>query len=293
MIIGVDIGYSYTKDSTGNIFRSAYLEGNNLLGGINLEVDGRLYSVGHGIGTVDEDKTGSRINELCLLTSLGLSGYENFIVVSGLPIDQYKTQKELLRTQMLSCGKTFRINGRNRTISITDVVVYPQGIGALHSMDIQEDAIIIDCGGRTTDIAYIEYNGKYNLVKSNTIYSGTMNLNGDIMKSVNQKYSLSLPNYQAEKILIQGLKINGEPQDVTFLSPTIKGFVLPIISELKLNYPCETTKIFLCGGGANILYPAIKNRFKNTVLMRDPQFANAKGFEHIGITLLRGGEKVG
>ena len=283
MILGVDLGYSYTKDSSGHRFRSAYKYGNNILGGISLEIGDNQYTIGLGNGTVDENKVLSEVNKLCFLTVLGLNGSGGYYIVVGLPISHYKSQKDSLRSQITSTiGVKFKINGDDRTVSVYDCIVFPECIGAIFSMDITQDVIIVDIGGRTTDIAYLEYIGdKYQLSRHDTLYFGTMKLNHEVIETVNNKFQMSLSSDYAEKILKGGLTVNGISQDVSFLIPVIRNYILPITEKIKLDYPHKTTKMLLCGGGAEFLQTAFKKHFNSDVIP-NAQFANANGFRVIG-----------
>lgn len=60
MKIGVDVGYSYTKDNYGHIFRSEMMEGTNI-GGMQMEIDGKKYVVGAGSGTTDVNKANNEL----------------------------------------------------------------------------------------------------------------------------------------------------------------------------------------------------------------------------------------
>lgn len=49
-------------------------------------------------------------------------------IVTGLPINQYKEQKDKL--------KNFFLLQNNKEVSINDILVYPQRVGALYSQNI-------------------------------------------------------------------------------------------------------------------------------------------------------------
>lgn len=283
-IVGLDLGYTYTKTSNMDIFPSLCTKTEPLLGGQPVTFDGETYYVGDGTGTVDLNKIDAEVTKACLFYALSLMSDKDINLVTGLPISQYRTQEQEFKDMILSNRfKSVSANGKTKMVYINDVIVFPQGAGALYSQDINSDAIVIDVGGRTVDIAYFELNKeKRKLEKSGTLYSGMLSLYTEIIAQVNTKYELSLPPKYAEHVLLNGLTIEGEEQDISFLAPTIAEHVDKICEEVRVNYPHKTTDIYLCGGGGEILYRAFDRRFKGIKLMENSQFANAIGFRKVG-----------
>ncbi len=284
-IVGVDLGYTYTKNSSMNIFPSKCTKSEPILGGTKISINGDTYFVGDGESTVELNKIDHDITKSCLMYSLtNCFDGSPFDIVTGLPISQYKNQKDSFK-EMINKNRRNHvlINGVEIPITIRNVEIYPQGAGALYSQCIFDDAIIIDIGGRTVDIAYFDISEhKRKLVKSNTLFDGMLVLYSKIITQVNNKYELTLPADYAEKILLNGLTVDGEKQDISFLKPTISEHVNRIFEEVRLNYPHTTTTIYLCGGGSKLLKNAFSKRFKNIVLMDNSQFANAIGFKKVG-----------
>jgi hypothetical protein len=280
MNLGVDIGYSYTKDSNYNCFRSEYQLGLPMLGGNKLIYNSKEYTVGIGSGEYSPNRINTELINTCLLTILGMNNNTNFNLVLGLPIGQFTKQKNEFQTKVLNEPvKKFELNGIEKTVTINDCVTFPQGLGALYGSNIVTNAIIIDMGGYTIDIAYVRYeNGKHALKKCDTIYKGTLLLYEQIVKEINNRYDLTLDPEEAEDIIHRGLYVKCEKQDTKFLIPIYNNYISPIIKTLQINdYPYQTTNVYLCGGGANLLYYILNNKF-NCVLMENAQFCNAVGF---------------
>lgn len=296
MIKGIDIGYSYTKDESENLFKSAYTTQNQVLnGGNQLEINGTTYYVGIGNGTVDLDKTETMLNKLCLLNCLAMSNSNEYFVVTGLPINQYATQKDKLRDYLLKERRYYlKLNGIQKSFTINDVIVFPQATASIFTLGIQDDAIIVDIGSRTVDIAYMVWCGnRFKMEKFSTLHKGMFVLHSSLIQDVNKKFDLDLDTSQAERILKKGLTIYGETQDVSFLQTTLQNHFEPIFKELRLNYPIATTNIYLVGGGATMFCNAFKKRFQNVKLVKDGQFSNAKGFYQVGVANFQKYEKVG
>ncbi|MEG0898416.1 MAG: ParM/StbA family protein [Oscillospiraceae bacterium] len=286
MIKGIDIGYTYTKDETKNRFKTAFTMDDSIVSGaIRLRVNNETYYVGDGKGTVELDKAETDINRICLLADLALCNANDFYIVSGLPVGQFKQQEDKLKNFILKQSKSYiSINDQPiRQITINDVKIFPQGVGALYSQDIKGNVLIVDIGGRTIDVALIEMQyGKPKLQKNNTWFHGMLVLYSKIVDAVNRKFETTLEPRYAEDILTKGLEIYSQKQNLDFLKPIIQDHFEEIFTELRLNYPTKTTPIYLCGGGAQLLFGAFQKRFPDVSIFKEGQFANAIGFYEIG-----------
>lgn len=289
MIIGVDVGYSFTKTSTGVLFDSKVGMSDGLGGGRIITIDGKTYTIGYGANCMEVNRVDNELVRVCLIAAIALSDENetDFKVVTGLPIGQYKDQKDRLY-QMLNANRCFTVsvNGKSRIIYISDVFVYAQGAGALFANDIDGDAIIVDIGSRTCDIAlFTVSSGTRNLSKYSTIYSGMYGLYTRAITSINNRFNLSLPPEYAEQIFLNGLMVDGEDQQIDFLQPVLSDYLNDLVNELLVNYPARNVPLYLCGGGAYILGGVIKRKFPHCSVMPDAQFSNADGFRKVGDSL--------
>lgn len=176
--------------------------------------------------------------------------------------------------------RNIKLNGENRKIIITDFDVYPEGLGAYYSLDINDDVILVDIGGRTTDIAYI---ADKKLKESTTIVVGTIGIYKDIADKLNSLYSLDLDIPAAEKILNKGyFEIDGARTDLSFVTEILKRNFNKINDDLSMKFPARTEKIILVGGGYKIFEKAFKKRYINSYVADNPIFANAIGFQKVG-----------
>jgi len=275
MKIGVDIGYSYTKDNYGHIFKSAMMD-SPTIGGMQIDINGKSRIIGAGYGTTDVNKAGNELTIALLLTALYLNGAGEYKIITGLPILQFKKQKDELRQSVLKYRDSV-VNGKN--IHITDVQVYSQCAGALLSIDYRQSCTVVDIGGRTTDIGlFIFENGGFVMKDCSTLYVGMESLFSEIVSAVNERYELSVEPWQGESILKNGLAIGGIQQDIKFLDTTLKNHCEPICKELVLRYSVRSLPVLLCGGGAIPLKPFIKACAPSVGILNDSQFSNAKGF---------------
>jgi plasmid segregation protein ParM len=85
--------------------------------------------------------------------------------------------------------------------------------------------------------------------------------------------------------MCEGLTIDGEVEDLYYIKPIIAKHVHEILDELSLNYPSRTTKIYITGGGANQIGGIIQNKFRNSEILGNCQFSNAKGYKNLGVSI--------
>ena len=283
MILGIDVGnYSLKTDTEINIKSLVSNEENILGSGIVLEMDSNKFIVGEGIFETELNKS-NKDNFLPLLyTGIAISSKENFnSVVCGLPINQYKDNYKFLEDLInKNKVKSIKINGVARTLVIDNFKVYPEGIGAYYNLNLNEDVVLIDIGGRTTDIAYIADNKHQ---KSSTVAVGTLNIYKSIADIMNSKYSLDLGLKDIDRIIDRGtLIIDGEKINLSFITSILKENFMKIKEDLDFKFPARTEKIVLVGGGASLFRKAFINRYSNCIIANDPIYSNAKGFKKVG-----------
>lgn len=268
-ILGIDLGYSFTKTSEGFICPSRITKVEPLLGySKTLELNEKYY-VGTGNGTIELNKIDKEITKVLLIYAICASTKDEKVkIVTGLPIGQYREYKDELKQMILSL-RTVRclFNGLPRTITIEGCIIRPQGILG---------GLTVDIGGRTVDVSCIEDS---ELKYAKTIYEGMLNFYSKIIEAVNAKYCLSLPDYYAQKILTNGFYLNDEKKDTTFLKAVIEEYVDKIVEEMKMA--SATSKAALCGGGAKLLFGEINKRYP-AFLAAEPQFANAYQYRKYG-----------
>ncbi|NME95382.1 ParM/StbA family protein [Clostridium cochlearium] len=281
---GIDVGNYSLKEFPNINIKSLVTTEENILGAkICLEYEDKTYYIGEGAFETELNKsTKNNFLPLLLAGILFNSTKDNVFqqVVCGLPINQYKANKEYLEDMVLSSKvRNIKFNGEPRKIIISDFNVYPEGIGAYYSLNINDDVIIVDLGGRTTDIAYI-VDGK--LKNSSTVAVGTLNIYKDISDKLNSLYSLDLDMSMAERILDRGyFELDGDRTDLSFVTEILKRNFMKINEDLTMKFQARTEKIILVGGGYKLFTKAFKNRYKNSFVADNPIFANSIGFRKV------------
>ncbi|WP_142415378.1 ParM/StbA family protein [Hathewaya massiliensis] len=288
MIIGIDLGNYGVKTSERVSFLSkisdleAFTEENKTI------YEGKELYVGEGEFSTDWDKSMKETTLPLLFTALSRSSKENvFQVVLGLPIQQYKQNKDKLKDLIeRNRGKTLNVDGEERDIIIADVEIAPEGASAYYNLSIDNKKLIgnkpltiVDIGGRTTDVCLFK-DKKIKAFK--TIPVGMLNVYTDIITEVNSRFTESFKLEDGENILKEGLFLYGEQQDISFIKPILQRHFNSIYKELQLNFELSKGYVLLTGGGSLIFKSAFKNRLRNLIISNDPLYDNAIGFEKVG-----------
>lgn len=288
MILGVDLGSFATKTSTGVQFSSRVSNVGNILGNDYIfELEGETYFIEEGQYDTEYRKI-KRDNFLKLLFSaLVLSKVEPDVeLIVGLPISQFKTDKTALKT-MIENKRLIRgcVNGTFKEYYIKKVEVYPEGVGAAGPY---YEGIIVDIGGRTTDVCLVrKVDGKRKIIKPDSIPAGTIELYNSFISAINSKYGLDLKFEDTERILRQGLRIDGQSVDITFAKNTFYNFMDRLISKLRVDYSLSTDEVFFTGGGSILLDSMIRKKIKQATVSRDGVFDNARAYYKYGEEIFR------
>lgn len=297
MILGVDQGNVNIKTSTGVIYPNLNTTDERLYEdaeNTRVEFEGTKHVMGYGKYKTDYQKSYKQDILLNLFTSIALSTNDliNQVVI-GLPVQQYKNDGEKFEKYIYENRiKEFTLNNKPRKVIITDVKSFPEGLATYYSLPFDlktsignREIIIIDIGGRTTDIClYSIVNGKRKLLKYITIPAGTLNIYSDFIQAINDEHGLDKVKEDAPQILNEGLWVDGEKVQLKFTKPIFNKYAEMIMSELRLNYPVRTAQCILCGGGGALL-KGLFNRVIKGLIVIDDIFSNAKGFREVGEAL--------
>lgn len=291
--IGIDLGNCNLKTSKKIIVPALITKGENYLisTGYEINFNGELFIIGEG----DYDTNLNKLSKENLLPMLclaaGLSTKEEFIrVVLGLPINQYRSNKNKM-LEIIEENKilNFKLNGLDRCICIEEASIFPEGVATYYSLDIEkrkalvdQDLIILDIGGRTTDIALLKAGKKRSVAKSTSLDVGMINIYNDMINEINSLYTLGLNIEDAEGILKNGLEVDGEKQDTSFIKNIVKNNIEKVFKELNISYPVRTSPLIVTGGGGKSFFKSLKKRYPTAQLVEDNLFSNAIGYKRVG-----------
>ncbi|MBY2477531.1 ParM/StbA family protein [Clostridioides difficile] len=294
--LGIDIGNYAVKTSSDDIFESKVTEVKNFgSDSDSVKIGNKTYYIGEGDEEINIVKY-EKENFLPLLLGAICRNTDDEIVdlALGLPVKQFGgLRKDLIEKLQ---GKEYHVEfakgneTTKRDITIRSVQVFPEGItGYLYyAKDIVDqiagrDVVLVDIGGKTTDIALVQGN------KATDPYSiniGTINIYDAIKKSLEMdERFLGKVEIKREKIqdyINKGFYLNGEKQDIKKNIDASISLFKQIYNELKLNYPINTAAVVVMGGGAKLLGEAFKKNIPGIIVMSDVDkhvFANAKGYK--------------
>lgn len=267
MILGIDIGNRWTKVSNGISFVSKVSSTSGLLKSYPVTINNRTKFLEEGQFDTEIRKA-YKENYLYLLKAAVQKSTldKNIKAIVGLPLTQYKEDKQYLINRILQSG------------ILQDVDVLPEGIMTVPG---DYEGIVIDIGGGTTDICLLQYEG--NRRKALLPYSiprGINSLESDFVNGLNSKFGLDLLPLDADRIIKNGLYIYGEQQYFTL--DVYKEFIENLISRIRIDYSLKTNKVILVGGGASRLYNSFKKRVPQAEIINNSFFANAVAFEDYG-----------
>ena len=295
--IGVDLGNCNIKTSKGVIVPSLITKADYLIStGYQIEFNNEVFIIGEGDYDTNLDKISKEnlLPMLCL--AVGLSTKEEFIrIVLGLPINQYRSKKDkMIEVIQENRVLNFKLNGEEKTVCIEDAAVFPEGVATYYSLDVDKrktlldkDLIVLDIGGRTTDIALLKSGKKRSVAKSISLDVGMINIYNDLINEINSLYTLGLNIEDAENIIKNGLEVDGEKKDTTFIKNIIRNNIEKVFKELNISYPVRTSPILVTGGGGRSFFKSIKKRYPSAQIIEDNLFSNAIGYKKVGEKLWR------
>jgi plasmid segregation protein ParM len=287
-VLGIDVGYGYTKSSTGFVVKSQISEEEPILPHTKtLQYNGKTYYIGLGRDCVDVNRQNDELLIVLLLYAILNSTNDQVVnIVTGLPIAQMKEQSADLRKKIMSeCGSVQCVcDGRKRFLSIYDCAIYPQGLASV--IYSSGSVIVVDVGMRTCNIVFVlSQDGRRRVEYADTLYEGILPLYEKIKATINQKYSLTLTTDLIPDILNSGLSINGEKESLPFTTSIIENHVAKIANQIKIHTPYQIIPIKLIGGGGLFLSSYFKKIFPKAEICETAQFENSIGYKLKGDSL--------
>lgn len=280
MIIGADIGNEFVKivTETKQTYLLAKIKEGTTITGYNLNYKGINYTIGEGTHETEFNKADKKYLMQFIYSAMAeVSTEEENKIVVGLPIGQYQQNKDRIKERILDDNiNSILVNGHYKTFIIKDVLVYPEGLGTVRN---DFEGIVLDIGGRTTDICLLkEEGGKRRIINPQSLGHGTLNLYNDIAKAIREKYNIDVKASDVEGIIKKGFYVDGEQKEATFIIDILKAFTDNLINTLNLDYNLRMNKIAVVGGGGALFYNSIKRRVKQAELIQEPFYANARAY---------------
>lgn len=281
MNLVVDLGNYNIKTNKGIIFKSAFMKGKDInpMGEDIIFVDNEYYTIGKG--TFDNKINKALKNykpNLCCAIAKSIKETECSInLMIGVPLDNLGIF-EIFKEELLDKDLEFIFNDVPYKIHIKDLKAVGEGISSYYTFNETqrlEDLVIIDIGGRTTNVASFE---KGKLIKKFTVPLGTIEMFNRIgTRFNNAKGDNKIPE-EIERLIDSKFITDTEKEEKQFLDD--------IMNYIEGRIDRRTYKNYYTGGGSQRLRNHIENYLQpNGILMENPLFTNVKGNEIIANTI--------
>ncbi len=247
--------------------------------------------------TANDDEMGNVFRRRLMKVVIGklMAGIRNEPVVhvriaSGLPVDHMADADDLKAA--LFGQHLIKTDTAHLIANVTEVMVMPQPFGCLYSViltpegDVNREHIykrtgVVDVGTYTVDIA-LDDEGEFISADSGSVEGGVYMAHNHISSILEKRYRQKMPYKMIEETLRTGsFRARGElvdmSEEVEDALASLRSATLNLISE-KWKAGTGVDVILLCGGGAELVYEAVKEAYPHTHLVRDAQLANARGY---------------
>lgn len=306
----INLGYSQMKSINGQIFRTRRDEiilsneksnAKNLGIGKNcnlLEYNNKIYIIGSGHHKTDYVKTDDDFLLTCVLNMCArftTKESETFkLILSAPPLTFYESENTFPKYFI---GEYEVIHDNKRKLIMVDSVeTYPETFVAYISNDPAEyedyPVIIIDIGGETTNICYIN-KGDFKVTDEyfNTSRTGMYHIDTQIanyLKSEYIKYNLEINSDTVEEYRNYGLHLDGDfdkdymDEQKRFIDDIYLKHVTNCISTIdKHNWNLNNCKVIITGGGGKVMYHMFKFLIPHAVLGKNPVFDTLNGLKEL------------
>jgi hypothetical protein len=310
-VLPINVGYSRIKSINGEIFKARRREivlgsedstakqlgiGNNCN---LLEMNDKIYVVGEGFPKTDYVKTDNDFLLSCVLNMCArfmLKEKEDFKLVLSAPPLTFENSEIEFPEYFMGEHKIIHDN-QLKIITISEVETYPESFVAFLSNDPslyeEYDLIIIDIGGETTNIVYIN-KGNFKVTEDyfDTSRTGMYHIDTRIasyLKGKYTKYNLEVDDDRAEEYRLHGLFLNGDfkknlmiTDDKENIDKIYQNHVNNCINTIdRKNWNLNNCKVLITGGGGEAMFHVFKKSIPHCELGKEPLFDTLNGLKEL------------
>lgn len=266
-----------------------------------LEYGGKYYVVGSGRQPLQKDKTLAEDYYLLTLAAIakeldyrGAERTADVLLAAGLPLTSFGRDKKKFRDYLLRDGKpvSFRYEGLDYTIRLTDAMLFPQGYAAVLTQTelLDEPSVIVaDIGGWTVDLMRLD-NRLPNAATCRSLELGMIRCLDAISEKVRQLFGLSMTDAQIESVL-RGDAGSMDDRIRAVIHAQADQYVQSLLSAItESGLDVRAMPAIFLGGGAALMKRHISAaEGLCRPLLLDDVCLNAKGYERLaGQMLARG-----
>lgn len=300
--IGVDHGYAAMKTAhfsfpTGLV---EYEDEPYTLKDV-LEYGGKYYVVGSARQPLQRDKTVTEDYYLLTLAAIakeldyrGAERTAKVLLAAGLPLTSFGRDKKKFREYLLRDGKpvSFLYEGRDYAVTISDVMLFPQGYAAVLTQTelLDEPSVIVaDIGGWTVDLMRLD-NRIPNAATCRSLELGMIRCLDEISEQVRQIFGVSMTDAQIESVL-RGGAVSMDDRIRAVIHAQAGQYVRDLLSTImESGLDVRAMPAIFLGGGAALLkrHVSAAEDLCRPLLLDDVSL-NAKGYERL-TARMSGGE---
>jgi plasmid segregation protein ParM len=328
MIVGIDIGYGYTKTCANDhqaIFPSVV--GSYARSRFALTPDDYIVlsrendKVLVGQGAVEQSRFRHRLEDRnwihsdeymtlfhAALTESTKATRCDVSLVTGLPIAFYD-DKDSLRVRLAKEHRIRREGFRSQVFNVGGCRVLPQPYGTLCSLAIDESGNVVDGGLLKSRVGIVDAGSHttniLSTLKAGDIEkeTGSVNMGAwDVVRAVRDALEpvcrdLDLPDHDlADAIIARQVPYYGRRVNITeIVEAALAPFASQVIAVCGQLWDggARLDTILITGGGAKLIGDVVKRHFyrhQDVRIVQEPVFANCRGYLRLGRYLEKEGE---
>lgn len=297
-IIGVDTGYEYCKtcNTIGLNGVISMGEAETSLMDNSLFYNGEFYKIGENRALITENKISDENTRLLTMAAMAKELKRedimdaNIVLGVGLPFSDYGRDKKGLISYYCKIPElNFEYEGIQYHIALNKVLCFPQSYAAVATRlsNMQGNWIVIDIGGKTTDIVYV-VDGFPKESQSMTIERALVKWIKEIQSALQVRYGKSIPEEEVVKV-IEGKNSFLPIELIRFVHAKLKEIVKNFELELsECGYDMRYSQIIYVGGGALVMKNFSEGYRPNVAYDTDVR-VNAKGYEFLAYSMIQRG----
>lgn len=198
----------------------------------------------------------------------------NVKVITSIPANQFNSFKEEMKNVIMSNNSiSINVNNEDKNITIEECGILPEGYSIYKATPKEllvqgAKTVVIDIGGGTTELIFIDENGKF--VNGDSISTGLLDLFSLVQNDIQAKTKKLLSIEDVRKFVDSELKIIG--LDKYSYDPIVDKFSINLINLIKGKaHEINDCNVIICGGGAKILKHEFKKTFIQALFNTDVQ----------------------
>lgn len=289
-VISIEIGNITTSVVSENIeytFESRMLEAQDqhLLDDTReiFEINGTKYMAEMGVfeNNLYKYEKNNFVNMLKYAIAKGADS-GNVKLITSIPANQYNAFKDEMKNVIMNNNKVnVMVDGKDKNITIEEVGVLPEGYSIYKTTPKEllvqgAKTLIIDIGGGTTELIFIDENGKF--VNGDSINTGLLELFDRIQIDIQSTSKKLLSREDIRKFVDGELKVIGL-EEYSY-NKIVDKFALELLNLIRgKSADIDQQNIIVVGGGSKILQKEFKKDLQQALFNTDIQSLAKSNFK--------------